>query len=195
VVIIHAEERMNLEPGQIAPTFTATSYDGEAVDLEHYRGRKVWLAFYRYASCPLCNNRIHEVIQRHAEFERQGVALLAVFQSPPDRIAQYVGRQAPPFPLVSDPDLELYARYHVVPRTWGMFAPRAMGAAIRALRNGFRPGPTDGPKAMIPADFLIDPEGLLWDVYYGKAISDHIPFPRVSAFAADTCLEMPAKAG
>lgn len=186
---------MKLEPGQIAPAFEAETFGGQRVALEEFRGSKLWLGFFRYASCPLCNNRIHEIVQRHAEFERQGIQVVAVFQSPPDRIAQYVGKQSPPFPLVADPELLLYGRYGVVPRVWGMFSPRVTGAVWRAFRNGFRPGPSDGPEAMIPADFLIDPEGLLWDVYYGRAISDHIPFDRVSAFGSDTCLEMPRRAG
>ena len=49
----------------------------------------------------------------------------------------------------------------------------------------------DGPKAMVPADFLVDPEGVVWKAYYGTAVSDHIPFEDVSAFAADLCLDMP----
>jgi peroxiredoxin Q/BCP len=182
---------MKLEPGQIAPAFVATSYEGEKIELERYRGRKLWLGFYRFASCPLCNNRIHEVIRRHGEFQRQGIELLAVFQSPPERIAQYVGRQSPPFPLIADPELELYGRYGVVPRTAGMFAPRVFTGLLRALGNGFRPGPSEGPKAMIPADFFIDPEGLLWDVYYGEVISDHVPFSRVAAFGADANHDAP----
>lgn len=181
-----------LEAGQIAPTFTATSYDGKQVELDSYRGAKLWLAFFRYASCPLCNNRIHEIIQRYSEFQRRGVQVLAVFQSPPARIAEFVGAQQPPFPLIADPDLELYAKYRVAKSLLGLWYPRVMTSFLQAVKNGFGPGASDGNMARIPADFLIDPEGLLWDVFYGKAISDHIPFETVSAFCADACLEMPA---
>ena len=181
-----------LKTGQIAPGFAAKSYKGEDVTLDGYRGEKLWLAFFRYASCPLCNNRIHEIIQRFTEFERAGIRIAAVFQSPPERIAEYVGTQNPPFPLVSDPELELYGKYKIAENKWGMWYPRVITTFFKAKKNGFGPGPQDGPIATIPGDFLIDPEGLLWDVYYGKAISDHIPFKTVETFAADACLDMPA---
>ena len=181
-----------LAPGSIAPTFTATTWKGETIDLEDFRGKKLWLAFFRYASCPLCNNRIHEIIQRFGEFERDGIGVAAVFQSPPERIAEFVGTQDPPFPLIADPSLELYAKYKVAENRWGLWYPRVITTFFKAKKNGFGPGPQDGPIARIPADFLIDPEGLLWDVFYGKAISDHIPFKTVEAFSADACLDMPA---
>ena len=185
---------MKLSPGQIAPQFKAMSYDGKSVSSADYVGKKLWLAFFRYAACPLCNQRIHEIIQRHREFERLGIELIAVFQSPPERIGEYVAKQAPSFPLIADPDMKLYAEYGVVQRLMGMFYPRVSRVFKRAKRNGFKTGPSDGPVATVPADFLIDPEGLLWSTYYGSAISDHIPFETVQAFAADDCLEMPARA-
>jgi hypothetical protein len=45
---------------------------------------------------------------------------------------------------------------------------------------------------MRPAEFLIDPEGLIWGAHYGRAISDHISFDRVAEFARDPCLKVPA---
>jgi len=185
---------MKLSAGQIAPRFEATSYDGRVVASADYAGSKLWLAFFRYASCPLCNQRIHEIIQRCAEFERLDVRIVAVFQSPAERIAEYVGKQGPPFPLVADPEMQLYVDYGVSASNWGLFYPRRIMRVLRrATQSGFEPGPSDGPKATIPADFMIDPEGLVWDSYYGRAISDHVPFETVLRFASDDCLEMPSR--
>ena len=44
------------------------------------------------------------------------------------------------------------------------------------------PGPPEGTKTRIPADFLINPDGTIHEVYYGEKIGDHIPFERVEAF-------------
>ena len=57
--------------------------------------------------------------------------------------------------------------------------------------SGFLPFPWDAPVVRIPADFLVDPEGLIWRAYYGSAVSDHIPFEDVTEFGADLCLDMP----
>ncbi len=182
---------MGIHAGQLAPTFQATTYDGQPIDLEAYRGKKVWLGFYRWASCPLCNMRIIEVIERYKEFEDAGIQMLAVFQSPPENIAKHVGRKNPPFPLIADPDLTLYDTYGVRPSWKGMFYPRVFMRAIQATFAGQLSLKIDGPKAMVPADFLLDPEGLVWRSYYGQAISDHIPFGDVREFGKDLCLDMP----
>jgi len=41
-----------LKPGDPAPEFTATSYDGRAVNLADLRGKKVLLYFYPKADTP-----------------------------------------------------------------------------------------------------------------------------------------------
>ncbi|MHC4164861.1 MAG: redoxin domain-containing protein [Planctomycetota bacterium] len=96
--------------GDRAPFFLATTWLGEEIELESYRGRRLWLAFFRFASCPLANLRIHEISKRH-DLSADGLRIIAVFPSSRERIAAHVGKQNPPFPLVSDPREELYMLY------------------------------------------------------------------------------------
>ena len=98
---------MRLEAGARAPDFTATDWQGSALRLDDVHGRR-WLAFFRYAACPLCNLRVHQMVKRHAEFAERGLSILAVFQSTAGSIARYVGQQRPPFPLLADPEERLY---------------------------------------------------------------------------------------
>jgi len=183
-----------IQTGQLAPAFNGKTFRGEPIDLASYRGKKVWLGFYRWASCPLCNLRISEVIQQAKEFEEAGIQLIAVFHSPPENIASFVGTQNPPFPIVADPTLELYQRYGVAPRIFGLLHLRVFWRAFRGLFAGFIPWKIDTPVHMVPADFLVDPEGLIYQAYYGDAVSDHIPFDDVRTFGADLCLDMPEPA-
>ena len=183
---------MTIATGQLAPDFSARTFRGDAVDLSQFRGKKVWLGFYRWASCPLCNLRITEILERHQEFEKAGIQTIAVFQSSPENIAKYVGAQDPPFPIIADPDLALYEQYDVQTSWAAMFYPRVFMRAIRAVFKGLlRIDLWDGPLARVPADFLVDPEGLVYEAYYGQAISDHIPFEAVHKFGEDLCLDMP----
>lgn len=182
---------MSVQAGQLVPEFRGVTHTGEAIDLASFRGKKVWIGFYRWASCPLCNLRIKEMLAIHDRFEKAGIQHIAVFQSPPENIAKYVGAQNPPFPLISDPELVLYDRFGVRPRFWAMFYPRVFMRAFRAALAGLLSLKIDGPKSMVPADFLVDPEGLVYNAYFGQAVSDHIPFEEVDAFAADDCLDMP----
>ena len=124
-----------LKPGKPAPPFEAWDISGtQPINLQRYRGRYVLLSFYRYASCPLCNLRVHELMQRHADWQARGLDMLAVFQSPVGKIRQYVGAQQTPFPLIPDPEqnapsawrrapVHLYARSIVAPLDAARSAP------------------------------------------------------------------------
>lgn len=172
-----------LRVGESVPELSGVDWRGDAVQLASFRGRRVWLAFFRYASCPLCNLRVRDMIARHEALSASGVQVVAVFQSPAESVARYVGRQEPPFPLVCDPDEKLYARFGLEARLSAFVSPANLGRASQATAAGFLPGTMEGTRTRIPADFLIDEEGVLADVYYGEIISDHIPFERVERFA------------
>ncbi len=175
---------MRLEPGHEAPDFEATLWDGGRVRLADRKGKKTWLAFFRYAGCPLCNLRVHRTLGRYATLAASGVELLAVFQSTPETIREYVAEQKPPFPLISDPDEGLYRLYGVETSLAGFLAPTNMLMLAVAMKAGFGPGRMDGSKTRIPADFLIGPDLRVDTAFYGKTIGDHIPFEAVDAFAA-----------
>lgn len=177
--------------GELAPAFEISTYQGESIRLDAYRGEKVWLAFFRWASCPLCNMRIKELLRDYEQIEAMGVKLLAVFQSPPEKIARYVATQNPPFPLIADPEMRLYEAYGVDMRWTGLFYPRVVWRTLQATANGLLSLDLgDWPLARVPSDLLIDPEGLIYDRYDGVAISDHIPLDRVARFSDDLCLDM-----
>ena len=66
---------MRLTVGQPAPSFIATTWDGRPVSLSDFEGQKLWLAFFRYAACPLCNVRVRAIYRRVAELHAAGVAV------------------------------------------------------------------------------------------------------------------------
>lgn len=171
-----------LAPGERAPIFQATDLQGQTIDLANMHGDTILLSFFRYASCPLCNLRVRELIQEHDRLAAIGVSVLAIFQSPAERILQYVGRQKPPFPIIPDPQIKLYQLYGLESSWKGFFRAWSIGLpkVIRAvIGNRFLPGTVEGDLNRIPADFLINAQGLLIDVHYGLDIGDHIPLSRV----------------
>jgi len=178
---------MRLNTGDTAPPFETTAMGGEPIQLASFRGQKLLLAFFRYASCPLCNLRISELIRHQPELQQQGLHILAIFQSPPERLQQYAGRQRPPFPMIADPDHHLY-RLYGVESSWGGFLKGSLrvGSLATATARGFLPGPMDGDKALIPADFLIDPDLIIQTAYYGTDIGDHLPLPAIHQWLAQT---------
>jgi peroxiredoxin len=145
--------------------------------------RKLWVAFFRYASCPLCNLRVHRTIERFGDWP--GLTLLAIWQSTPATMHKHVGNQNPPFPMLCDPDESVYARYGLEASVRGYLAPSNAAALARAATKGYRPsGDMDGTKTRLPADFFIDAEGILRRCFYAKTIAEHIPFEEVDTFAS-----------
>lgn len=178
-----------LEVGARAPGFDAWDFEGmRRIRLEDYRGRRLLLSFYRYASCPLCNLRVHERATRCEAWKAAGLDVLGVFQSPADKLRQYVGRREAPFPLIADPEQRLYAAYGVG-HSWRGFlkawATRLPEIGRATLGHGFLPGSVEGGIHRVPADFLIDRDGAIAVAYYGCDIGDHLPRERIEHFAAD----------
>jgi len=168
---------MRLRAGQRAPDFLRPDIGGNTIRPGDYRGRYLLLSFYRYASCPFCNLRVHELLQRLPEFEERGLSLVGVFQSAREGILDHVGKQQPPFPIIPDPGHGIYRHYGVETSLPGLLLGLTlrMGRALKAIRKGFLPGRMEGSITLVPADFLIGPDGRIQIAYYGKDISDHLP--------------------
>lgn len=174
---------MKLSPATPAPAFALPDLNGEVVSLDRFRGRKLLLSFYRYASCPFCNLRVHALTQRAPDWQARGLDLVAVFQSPRESILEHAGGEARPFPILPDPGRELYRRYGVE-GSWGGFLRGGLqlGKLASALKEGYMPGRMEGEINMVPADFLIDEEGRIAVAYYGRDISDHLDIAAIEDF-------------
>jgi peroxiredoxin len=170
---------MRLLPGAAAPDFSATTVDGSTLTLSALRGRPVWLCFHRYASCPLCNVNIHKIAGAWPRLRDQ-IQVVAVFQSPRKSVERSVGRQKPPFPLVCDPDERLYALYGLESSVAGYISLRNFpGYGESMIRHRFMPGRMEGTKTRLPADFLVDANGVIQLAAYSSIISEHLPVAEV----------------
>lgn len=178
---------MRLKAGDTAPAFSLVDIHGKPV-IFPIQGRRVMLSFYRYASCPFCNLRIHELDKQAEAYRQQGLELIAVFQSPVEKIHHYAGKQQAAFPIIADPDRHLYRLYGVESSWWGMvkaFFGRPAEIA-RAIGQGFLPGSMEGEKHRLPADFIIERDGSLLASYYGRDIGDHLPLQQVERYLEET---------
>ena len=86
--------------------------------------------------------------------------------------------------MIPDPALQVYQLYGVESSWLGyVMAGLRMGTMFDAMfRKRFMPGKMEGVLALLPADFLIDESLTVRDAFYGKDISDHMPFDRIDAF-------------
>ncbi|HWO54268.1 redoxin domain-containing protein [Paenibacillus sp. JTLBN-2024] len=178
-----------LRPGDAAPWFEAADQNGEPVTPDTYAGRNLLLAFFRNSACALCNLRVQQFIKRYETWKRQGMEVVAFFESPEANLRQYVGRQNAPFPLIADPEAEIYARYGVESSEAKMKAtlaqPDIHEITARVEAAGFKLIPEEGSNFnRIPAEFLIDEQGIVQVAHYGSLITDHLPFEAIERFAA-----------
>lgn len=173
-----------LQEGRTAPELNVKDIFGNPISLDSYGGKQVLLSFYRFASCPFCNLRVHELTQKHAELQAQGLELIAVFHSPSENIRKYVGGKSTPFPIIADPNEALYERYGIERSRFGMVRAMVtrMGKLGEAMRLGFTPGTIDIDALHMPADFVIGDNRTLLKTYYGKDSADSLSIDEIEAF-------------
>lgn len=172
---------MRLVEQSIAPTFSVSDTNEKIFDLSQPRHKLLLLAFFRYASCPLCNLRVHELIKNYRSL-MDDLEIVAVFQSPTEKIERYVGTQGMPFTVLPDPHKNLYHLYRVenswvgFGKAWTIKISQILDAV---LRHRFLPGSVEGEFNRIPADFIIGTDNKIIRAYYGSDIGDHLPLDEI----------------
>lgn len=180
---------MSIHAGSLAPIFRTQDILGNPISLEDYAGQALLLSFFRNGACALCNLRVHRLIARYPEYQRRGLAVIAVFESPRERLLESVAQQDAPFPIIADPQAALYDRYGVetseekVAQT--MRHPDLQAAVQDAAAHGFRLTPEEGSNFnRLPADFLIGPDLIVRQAHYATYVMDHLPFADIEATLA-----------
>lgn len=176
---------IELRPGMPAPDFVALTSEGMKVRFSEFLGEPIWLIFYRYAGCPLCNLHIMSLTLRREIVEDKGLKVVAVFESEPEdftRVTRIPPKQT--FHLLADPKKKVYELYGTESRLSGLASPKAGLSLLKAFGAGFKQGKISGDIGQIPASFLINPEGIIETIHYGRHVDDHIPWQTVSDFAA-----------
>jgi thioredoxin-dependent peroxiredoxin len=169
-----------LKVNERAIQFSLKDYLGNNIDLSDYKEKKVLLSFFRGASCPFCNMRLRELIKKHYDFEMKGIKIITFFTSSVEEIMKYAGKQQPPFPIISDPQLEFYTKYGIEQSKSGMY--KTMIQPIKMMRvmfSGVFNMKSSKDKPIIPADFLIDENQTIFKVYYGDDFGDHLPIEEI----------------
>lgn len=183
---------MKLKRGQMAPLFQATDLYGRPFALDDYRGVRVLLSFYRAAVCPLCNLRLWHLIDRTAEYQRKGIAFVAVFESSPEYAHEYLDRMRPSFAVIPDLQGKLYDLYglktSLLGTAWARLARNRAyrEAAAKGIGGRFVANLTrmDGRFSRMPGDFLLGPDLRVGVAYYGRDAGDFLLFSELDAYLA-----------
>jgi peroxiredoxin len=176
---------MRRKPGSKASNIRLRSLDGSAFELDSLEGTRFMLAFFRFAACPFCNLRIHELVTRHGELGNN-FTIVAVFDSSLQNLQNHAVKHHAPFPILADEHNVYHQEYGIEHSALGTLkgAITRMPSVLNAIFvRGYFPTSIKGRLTTMPANFLIDENGVIHTAHYGKDEGDHLPFETVKAFA------------
>ncbi len=133
----------HLEVGGIAPSFVTSDYEGNAIRLSDYKGKKVILYFYPRDSTPGCTAQACNLRDNYTDLQAQGFEVLGVSPDTALKHEKFIKKNALPFPLLMDTDLALHKAYGV----WG--EKKFMGRIYDGTHR---------------TTFIIDEEGIIQEV-------------------------------
>lgn len=179
-------EDMRLKPGDKAKEIELPAIDGSMFNMNLIEDKPFMLTFYRFASCPFCNLRVNEMIKRFDEFG-DDFTMIAIFDSSIDTLIRHSDNQQAPFHILADGTRTSYQKYGVERSLFGMLKGMILRfpTLMMAMLRGYIPREFKGSLLTMPADFLVNREGIIQEAYYGSDEGDHLPFDRIKKFSLE----------
>lgn len=179
---------MRHQPGDPVIPFIMPTLDGGGFDLAQLDGRRYLLSFLRFATCPFCNLRVHQLVTRFPELG-DDFTIIAIFDASLADLQRHGADHQAPFPILADEGHVWHQAYGIehsfIGMLKGMFG--RLPTMLQGMGKGYIPWPIPWPihrsLQVMPADFLVDENGIIRVAYYGKDEGDHIPFEEIKAFA------------
>jgi thioredoxin-dependent peroxiredoxin len=158
---------------------------GNTVNTADLRGKRYMLSFFRFAGCPFCNLRMHELTKRFNELGDH-FTIVAVFDSPLDNLQKYSSQHQAPFHVLADAKNIYYRQYDIRQSFIGLLrgaVTRLPAVLYAVVVKRYLPLAIKGKLATMPADFLVDEQGVIQRAHYAQDPGDHIHFEDVKLFA------------
>ncbi len=132
-----------LKIGDKAPEFKALDEQGNTIQLQDYKGKKLVLFFYPKASTPGCTAEACDLRDNYQTFLAKGYAVLGVSADSAKRQQNFINKHELPFPLLADEDKAVIEAFGV----WG--PKKFMGREYEGIHR---------------TTFVIDENGVVEDV-------------------------------
>ena len=175
---------MRLRSGIKVKDIRLPAIDGSMFETENVKGKPFMLSFLRFDSCPFCNLRVNELVRRFDEFGSD-FTIIALFDSPLDNLIRHAEGHRAPFPILADESNKYYREYGIEHSVSGVLKGifLRMPTLLKGMFKEYIPIKIKGSMTTMPADFLIDRNGIIQMAYYGKDEGDHLPFEKVKEFS------------
>jgi peroxiredoxin len=174
---------MKVTENQQAPDFKTVDVFGRPVGISTFKGKKIYLSFYRNAGCPVCNLRYHQLEKEIPYFKANNVVYIAVYQSEKENMLNYLNSMysdtSSIYPLmVANPENSLYKQYHVENSISKLLKALLFHGGLKDVNEGKKLFKTkvkdDSAKDLISAEFIIDENGQVIKSHYGTYSGEFI---------------------
>lgn len=170
--------------GDRITSLSLPAIDGSEFDLGSLDNKRYMLSFFRFASCPFCNLRVHELVNRFDELG-SNFTIIAVFDSSLENLQRHAEKHQAPFPILADENNTYYREYGIEHSLFGVLKGMLlrMPTLLKAMLKGYLPLIIKGRMTTMPADLLVDENGIIQAAHYGRDEGDHLAFDTIKAFA------------
>jgi peroxiredoxin len=152
------EAGFGLKVGSKAPDATLPDVTGKVATLSAlYHARPTFVVFYRGGWCPFCNMQLHALTAAKPDFDKKGLALVAISVDKPEEEAKTQAKHGVPFPMLSDSDLATHKAFNVVHVPPEAEAKAMAGYGIDLEKYSGR----THHNFAVPAIFLVDRTGVI----------------------------------
>ncbi len=171
--------------GHVISELSLPAVDGSRFNLKQLRGKRCMISFLRFASCPFCQLRIHELIGRWNELDAN-FTVVAVFDSPLDNLQKHCEKHKAPFPIVADEFSKYYPKFGVRRSLTGTLKGMLLRMPLllyAMLVKGYLPSSVKGGMTLLPADILVDERGEIVKIHHAMDSGEHLSFEEIKRFA------------
>ena len=103
---------MKLIEGNKLDEIILPSINGKEFNTNKLKGKKILLSFFRFATCPLCNLRIHEIVKNYNQFGKN-FEIVIIFNSSQLYLTKKMKKHNAPFTILADENFKYFSKYGV----------------------------------------------------------------------------------
>ena len=111
--------------------------------------------------------------QRYGEIQDRGADVGAISFEPRDRLFQLTRQLQLPFPILSDPERDVYSAYSLAQGSWlKIFSPKTVWTYVKHFARGRRYQHAASDWKQLGGDFVIGEDGTVLYEHRGQTPSD-----------------------
>lgn len=182
-------EKLVVELNVTAPAFHLIDIYNRQIDLKAYKGKRVFIGFFRHAGCPFCNLRVHSLMKIRETLVSKNMEMIFFFESTKELLLSSIFHKGvSPVPLIADPTKTWYSIYGIensLLKSSFSHLTSLIQTAIKAKTNKLPIYAMAGEESFstMPAEFLLDENQIIRKIHYAQTLNDRLSLETIIAFA------------